>query len=83
VQGHEEKQVIMHRTLAQVTDGIHRVMGLQRPNKTLSIASVGRLSLALQNRDAGITHAHCSTQQMLPFPIRYIKTDQLFSTTNT
>lgn len=81
VQGHEEKQVIMHQTLAPSHRWHPKGHGVA--NKTLPIASVGRVSLALQNRDSGITHVQCSTQQMLPLPIRYIKTDQLFTITNT
>lgn len=38
VGGCEEKQVIMHQTLAQATDGRTEVMGLYRRNKTLLIA---------------------------------------------
>jgi hypothetical protein len=62
----------MHQTPAQATDGRVGVMGLCRPSKTFYTAICWYL-LSLQNRDAGITHAHCSVQQMLQFPIRYIE----------
>jgi hypothetical protein len=69
----KEKLVIMHQTLAQATDGRVGVMhGLVSSQQNAPHSHL-LLSLSLQNRDAGITHAHCSAQQMLQFPIRYIE----------
>jgi hypothetical protein len=71
VRENEEKQVIMHQTVTQVTDGNLGVMGLHRLYKTLSTAICWHISICKTAMFAKPKALQGSSVAAISHPINY------------